>query len=36
MKRCAHCKEEKNETDFYKNKHNKDGLHTECCSMSTL
>jgi hypothetical protein len=30
MKICSKCKKEKNETDFYKNKYNKDGLHYWC------
>lgn len=30
MKRCFHCKEEKNPEEFYKNKTNKDGLTSDC------
>lgn len=30
MKKCSKCKKEKNSTEFYKNKHEKDGLHGWC------
>lgn len=30
MKRCRRCKEEKPETEFYKNRANKDGLQYYC------
>ena len=30
MKICCHCKKELDESLFYKNKSNKDGLHPEC------
>ena len=32
MKKCSKCKEEKDYSDFYKNKSKKDGLGTECRS----
>lgn len=34
MKRCSCCKKLKPESEFYKNKHNKDGLHTYCKACS--
>lgn len=30
MKKCSHCKENKNESEFFKNKLNKDGLNYWC------
>ena len=30
MKVCSKCKEEKEQTEFYKRKTSKDGLRTEC------
>lgn len=36
MKKCYKCKKEKNKNDFYKNKHQPDGLRGECKKCSYI